>query len=66
MATALGASWGKVFRRSPLGTEAERATFRTLHEASLAGPALREGLTEASAERSIRHLRTSSAPRSSR
>ena len=46
------------FRRSHLGTEADRATFRTLHEASLAGPALREGLTEASAERSIRHLRS--------
>ena len=54
MATALG----RVFRRSHLGTEADRATFRTLHEASLAGPALREGLTEASAERSIRHLRS--------
>ena len=54
MATALG----KVFRRSHLGTEADRATFRTLHSASLASPALREGLTEASAERSIRHLRT--------
>ena len=54
MATALG----RVFRRSHLGTEADRATFRTLHEASLAGPPLREGLTEASAERSIRHLRS--------
>ncbi len=53
----MGASLGRVFRRSPLGTEADRATFRTLHTASLAGPALREGLTEASAERSIRHLR---------
>src|SRR5688572_26836309 len=53
MATALG----RVFRRSHLGTEADRATFRTLHEASLASPALREGLTGASAERSIRHLR---------
>ncbi len=58
MATTLGASLGRVFRRSHLGTEADRATFRTLHEASLAGPALREGLTEASAERSIRHLRS--------
>ena len=58
MATALGHVWGSVFRRSHLGTEADRATFRTLHEASLAGPPLREGLTEASAERSIRHLRS--------
>jgi len=47
-----------VFRRAHLGTEADRATFRTLHTASLASPALREGLTQASAERSLRHLRT--------
>jgi two-component system, LytTR family, sensor kinase len=58
MATALSQVWSNVFRRSHLGTEADRATFRTLHEASLAGPPLREGLTEASAERSIRHLRS--------
>ncbi|GAB2871037.1 sensor histidine kinase [Nocardioides pacificus] len=44
-------------RRTHLGTEADRATFRTLHTASLASPALREGLTGSSAERSIRHLR---------
>ena len=47
----------RVFRRGHLGTESDRATFRTLHTASLASPALREGLTVASAERSIRHLR---------
>ncbi|WP_205473198.1 histidine kinase [Nocardioides sp. SYSU D00038] len=45
------------WRRPRLGTDADRATFRTLHTASLASPALREGLTEDSAERSIRHLR---------
>ncbi len=44
------------WRRRHLGTEADRATFRTLHSASLASPALREGLTRSSAERSIRHL----------
>jgi two-component system LytT family sensor kinase len=44
------------WRRTHLGTEADRATFRTLHTASLASPALREGLTAESAERSIRHL----------
>ncbi|ABL79902.1 MULTISPECIES: sensor histidine kinase [unclassified Nocardioides] len=44
------------WRRRHLGTEADRATFRTLHTASLASPALREGLTRTSAERSIRHL----------
>ena len=43
--------------RTRLGSEADRATFRTLHTASLASPALREGLNATSAERSIRHLR---------
>ncbi len=37
--------WSRVLRRSHFGTEADRATFRTLHTASLASPALREGLT---------------------
>jgi len=46
------------FRRGHLGTESDRATFRTLHTASLASPALREGLNASSAERSIKHLRT--------
>ena len=45
------------WRRNHLGSEADRATFRTLHNASLASPALREGLTTRSAERSSRHLR---------
>ncbi|WP_122816135.1 sensor histidine kinase [Nocardioides pantholopis] len=45
------------WRRRHLGTEADRATFRTLHTASQASPALRAGLTRESAERSIRHLR---------
>ncbi len=45
------------WRRTHLGTEADRATFRTLHRASLASPALREGLNEESAERSVKHLR---------
>ncbi|WP_307816463.1 sensor histidine kinase [Nocardioides limicola] len=44
-------------RRRGLGGDADRTTFRTLHTASLASPALREGLTSASAQRSIRHLR---------
>ncbi len=45
-------------RRRHLGTEADRTTFRTLHTASLATPALRAGLTAASAQRSVRHLRS--------
>ena len=47
----------RLLRRTHLGSEADRATFRTLHTASLASPALRAGLTVASAETSIRHLR---------
>ena len=43
--------------RAQLGSESDRATFRTLHTASLAAPALRSGLTPASAEKSVRHLR---------
>ncbi|WP_183096041.1 sensor histidine kinase [Nocardioides stalactiti] len=45
-------------RRGHLGSEADRATFRALHQASLASPALREGLTADSSERAIKHLRT--------
>lgn len=43
--------------RRHLGSEADRATFRTLHTAALASPALREGLTASSADRALRHLR---------
>ena len=53
MARGVGLGW----RRRHLGSEAERATFRALHQASLASPALREGLTADSAERAIKHLR---------
>jgi two-component system LytT family sensor kinase len=48
--------WGWL-RPGHLGSEADRATFRTMHTASLAGPPLRSGLTEASAGKAIRHLR---------
>jgi two-component system LytT family sensor kinase len=44
-------------RNRTLGTAAERATFATLHTASLAAPPLREGLTPTGARRSARHLR---------
>jgi two-component system LytT family sensor kinase len=40
-----------------LGSDADLATFRTLHTASLASPALRQGLTPESVERSLKHLR---------
>ncbi|MBK6763900.1 MAG: histidine kinase [Micrococcales bacterium] len=43
--------------RSQMGTESQMATYRTLHIASLAAPALRGGLTEAAATRSVKYLR---------
>jgi len=52
---ALGAA--AVRRRRDLGTDADRATFATLHTASLAAPHLREGLTPTGARRAARHLR---------
>lgn len=50
------ASW-RWLRPGQLGTESDRTTFRTLHTASLAAPALRTGLNQASAEKSLKHLR---------
>ncbi len=41
-----------------LGTPVERATFHTLHTASLAAPPLRAGLTEETARRAARTLRS--------
>ncbi|WP_371602049.1 histidine kinase [Streptomyces sp. NBC_01220] len=45
-------------RTSDVGTPVEHATFETLHTASLAAPPLRAGLTEESARRSSRRLRS--------
>ncbi|MFC8224898.1 sensor histidine kinase [Streptomyces sp. NPDC057287] len=45
-------------RSSDVGTPVEHATFATLHTASLAAPPLRAGLTEESARRSARGLRS--------
>jgi len=47
-----------IMHRRDLGTPADRATFATLHTASLAAPHLREGLTPGGATRAVRHLRT--------
>src|SRR6478735_3036342 len=41
-----------------LGTDEERATYRTLHLASRAAAHLRGGLGEPDAARAVRHLRT--------
>nr|PZN46509.1 MAG: sensor histidine kinase [Actinomycetota bacterium] len=50
--------WQVLRGRRDLGsTRAERATFETLHTASLAAPPLRAGLTRAGAMKSSRHLR---------
>ncbi|WP_219507433.1 sensor histidine kinase [Nonomuraea ceibae] len=50
--------WRVMRGRRDLGTSpAERATFETLHTASLAGPPLRAGLTVDGAQRASRHLR---------
>ncbi|MFC6007047.1 sensor histidine kinase [Angustibacter luteus] len=47
-----------VRRRRDFGSSADRATFETLHTASLAAPSLRDGLTASGAERAVKHLRT--------
>jgi two-component system LytT family sensor kinase len=46
----------RLLRPGYLGTEADRATFRTLHTASQMTSELRTGLTQASAERCVRPL----------
>lgn len=53
----LGAAGYGLRRRGGLGTAADRNTFDTVHLVSLAAPGLREGLTEAGAQRAVKHLR---------
>jgi two-component system LytT family sensor kinase len=48
----------RVKRRNEFASPLERATFSTLHTVSLAAPALREGLSEASAQFAVPYLRT--------
>jgi two-component system, LytTR family, sensor kinase len=47
----------RLIRRRDLGTSADRATYETLHLASLASPGLRDGLTSAGAYKAAKHLR---------
>ncbi|MEU3205273.1 histidine kinase [Streptomyces cyaneofuscatus] len=54
----LGRRTARPVRPSDVGTPVEHATFETLHTASLAAPPLRAGLTEESARRSARRLRS--------
>jgi two-component system LytT family sensor kinase len=53
----IGVAFAYARRHRDLGTSADRATFDTLHMASLAAPSLREGMTEQGAARAVRHLR---------
>jgi two-component system, LytTR family, sensor kinase len=55
---AVLSGWRMVRGRRSLGTRADRATFATLHTASLAAPDLRAGLTEAGAQKSAKHLKS--------
>jgi two-component system, LytTR family, sensor kinase len=48
----------RVKRRNQFASPLERATFSTLHTVSLAAPALREGLSEGSAQFAVPYLRT--------
>ncbi|WP_405548192.1 histidine kinase [Streptomyces globisporus] len=54
----LGRRTVRPVRPSDVGTPVEHATFETLHTASLAAPPLRAGLTEESARRAARRLRS--------
>ncbi|MFJ1784843.1 sensor histidine kinase [Streptomyces anulatus] len=54
----LGRRKARPLRPSDVGTPVEHATFETLHTASLAAPPLRAGLTEESARRAARRLRS--------
>lgn len=53
----LAALWWWARWHRGMGSEGDRATLRTLHEANHAARPLREGLTPASAERAVRSLR---------
>ncbi|MFE7430141.1 histidine kinase [Streptomyces sp. NPDC014735] len=54
----LGRRGARTVRPSDVGTPVEHATFETLHTASLAAPPLRAGLTEESARKAARRLRS--------
>ncbi|MEU3217524.1 histidine kinase [Streptomyces sp. NPDC006971] len=54
----LGRRAARTVRPSDVGTPVEHATFETLHTASLAAPPLRAGLTEESARKAARRLRS--------
>lgn len=57
VATAAFVRWRLLTRRRTLGSPADRATYKTLHTASLAAPSLRRGLDAESAAQAIPHVR---------
>jgi len=59
---AAGARWWLLSHRRSLGTAEDRATYATLHTASLASPALRAGLTVDSAAAALPHVRALLGP----
>ncbi|WP_443042733.1 histidine kinase [Streptomyces sp. NBC_00344] len=54
----IGRRSARPVRNNGVGTPVEHATFETLHTASLAAPPLRAGLTEESARKAARRLRS--------
>ncbi|MGZ8769210.1 sensor histidine kinase [Aeromicrobium sp.] len=57
VALAVFMRWQLLIRRRSLGSPEERATYETLHTASLTAPALRMGLDAESATKSLPHVR---------
>ena len=57
IAVAASVRWRLLTRRRSLGTAADRATYATLHTASLAAPSLRRGLDAESAAQALPHVR---------
>jgi two-component system, LytTR family, sensor kinase len=58
LVTAALLIYRRLRRRHAFASPLERATFSTLHTVSLAAPALREGLSESSAQFAVPYLRT--------
>ncbi len=57
IAAAVFIRWRLLTRHRSLGTAADRATYATLHTASLAAPSLRRGLDAESASQALPHVR---------
>jgi two-component system LytT family sensor kinase len=57
IAVAAFVRWRLLSRRRSLGTASDRATYATLHTASLAAPSLRRGLDSESAAQALPHVR---------